>query len=428
MEEQIPSEISVPSKKPGRNWLGIGLMVLGGFALIAVSTYAGYWYGKKQAAPSTFAPLTQPTPPTEGKIAFIRDKDIWVINPDGSREEKLIDNEDISAFHSERWSLTDPQWSPDGKRIAFVGDNGGRGLYIALANGENIQRNGEQEIGEDIDWESLIEWSPDGQRLTYEGLGSEIGFGQLIEISPISNFSSFEGRILVTNPYLLDNYGYSHYEQPHWLQDGKSVYVKSGRRLPTGGSDGWNGIARIDILESEDGEERFLQKIIETDDREVGAFDLSPDGTKIAYAEIESEGSEETSFKHRGKLWLLNIDGSSHQFIKEFFSKESPRKGEILDLEFSPDGTKVKVRHNYYFGCAECINTSIIDPSSKAQIDLSMFINEFQGVSAWSPDSNKVVIGTSFPEAERKLQIIDLEKSEIFILTTNASQPAWSSK
>jgi len=48
--------------------------------------------------------------PDGTKIAFVRDNDIYVMNADGSGEEKVVGNRHVDEF---------PQWSPDGTTIAF---------------------------------------------------------------------------------------------------------------------------------------------------------------------------------------------------------------------------------------------------------------------------------------------------------------------
>jgi Tol biopolymer transport system component len=48
--------------------------------------------------------------PDGTKIAFVRDNDIYVMNADGSNEQKIVGNPHVDEF---------PQWSPDGTMIAF---------------------------------------------------------------------------------------------------------------------------------------------------------------------------------------------------------------------------------------------------------------------------------------------------------------------
>lgn len=48
--------------------------------------------------------------PDGTRIAFVRDNDIYVMNADGSAEQKIVSNPHVDEF---------PQWSPDGTTIAF---------------------------------------------------------------------------------------------------------------------------------------------------------------------------------------------------------------------------------------------------------------------------------------------------------------------
>jgi hypothetical protein len=53
-----------------------------------------------------------------GKVAFLRGNDVWVMEPDGSNQILLVDNEDSTT---DRYipSPTDITWSPDGSMIAY---------------------------------------------------------------------------------------------------------------------------------------------------------------------------------------------------------------------------------------------------------------------------------------------------------------------
>jgi len=86
---------------------------------------------------------------TTGKIAFTSNRggpyEIYVMNPDGSGVRKLV-------------SGTDPDWSPDGSKLAFVR---GGDVYVVKADG-----GGERRVtsgGQD----AHPSWSPDGRRIAF---------------------------------------------------------------------------------------------------------------------------------------------------------------------------------------------------------------------------------------------------------------------
>ena len=52
-----------------------------------------------------------------GRIAFVRDGDIWLMNADGSEQRMILDRPANSVYADEPYEL---HWSPDGTKIAFV--------------------------------------------------------------------------------------------------------------------------------------------------------------------------------------------------------------------------------------------------------------------------------------------------------------------
>jgi Tol biopolymer transport system component len=71
--------------------------------------------------------------PDGTRIAFVRGGDIWVMNADGSNEHAVV----VRAQDDD-----DPDWSPDGTRIVFESDavDGTREIFVMTANGGNVQQ------------------------------------------------------------------------------------------------------------------------------------------------------------------------------------------------------------------------------------------------------------------------------------------------
>ncbi|MHC9543338.1 MAG: hypothetical protein AB9903_27825 [Vulcanimicrobiota bacterium] len=98
---------------------------------------------------------TMPSPASDGpsgRILFTIDRDIWVINADGTGQKKLT-NLDKCNY---------PVWSPDGKRIAFHQIGEEAGICILQADGSNpaLVPGTEKILGRPC-------WSPKGDELLF---------------------------------------------------------------------------------------------------------------------------------------------------------------------------------------------------------------------------------------------------------------------
>ena len=90
-----------------------------------------------------------------GKIAFARDGEIYVMNPDGTGQTNITNN-----------SVTDrePAWSPDATRIAFESSRDGTPeIYVMNADGT-----GQTRLTNNIVFDQDPDWSPDGTKIAFE--------------------------------------------------------------------------------------------------------------------------------------------------------------------------------------------------------------------------------------------------------------------
>jgi TolB protein len=114
----------------GRRGLWLFLAVGAALLLVGLTALLGLGAGTEQAH-AAFAGKN-------GKIAVARlsgmDRDIYVMNPDGSDQTNLTNNP-----ARDQW----PAWSPDGKQIVFTSDRdtgAGFSLYLMSADGSNVRR------------------------------------------------------------------------------------------------------------------------------------------------------------------------------------------------------------------------------------------------------------------------------------------------
>jgi Tol biopolymer transport system component len=114
---------------------------------------------------TNLTPAEAAFPGANGRIAFAKENtqdctntiprhcsyEIFTINPDGSGQKRLTNND---------WADTQPAWSPNGRKIAWLAYRGGYGLFTMNANGDNPTRLTNAK-------DSYPTWSPDGKKIAF---------------------------------------------------------------------------------------------------------------------------------------------------------------------------------------------------------------------------------------------------------------------
>ena len=123
----------------------------------------------------------------QSKIAFISERDgnkeIYVMNSDGS-EQKNLTNNPAGDYSS--------SWSPDGKKIAFTSGRDGNGeIYVMNADGSEHKR-----LTNNRAFDMFPSWSPDGKKIAFQS--KRDGNGEIY----VMNSDGTEQKRLTNNPAL----------------------------------------------------------------------------------------------------------------------------------------------------------------------------------------------------------------------------------
>ena len=113
---------------------------------------AGQGFGARLASDPVWSPDGR-------KIAFVRlskPLGVYVVNADGSGVRNLTPKPMGAAYAR-------PAWSPDGRKIAFASERDGNSeIYLMNANGS-----GQRNLTLDPAYDGDPGWSPDGKKITF---------------------------------------------------------------------------------------------------------------------------------------------------------------------------------------------------------------------------------------------------------------------
>jgi Tol biopolymer transport system component len=311
-----------------------------------------------------------------GKIAFVRvasneNGELHVVNADGTGLKRLTDH---STFSNDNTYDGGAAWSPDGRKILFVGVREyGTDIYTINPDGTgetNLTRSPSL-----VEWGA--EWSPDGTRIAFMGCVSIASCG----ISTMTPDGSDRRDLL-----LGEDGGAI---QPVWSPDGSQIAYQQYYYTPSGLT-----LAReIHIMNSDGSDRRRL-----TDD---GTYAIWGHGSRIAFWRQIPYGNGAV-----GEIFTIRADGTGETRLTYDLGS--------YPFAWSPDGARLLVFGGPHPGGLFTV---------RADGGALMRLGDSATSAAWSPDGTKVVAGG--------LRVINADGSGETRVTqtpnqySDDSQPAW---
>jgi len=237
-------------------------------------------------APSTtpWAPVWSP----DGKwIAVAMYGSIWKVDPESGAAFELSYNR---KYHSS------PTWSPDGKWIVYTADDDGGTIQLEIVN---VQTGETQALTSDGHIYTDPVYSPEGTKLAYVSTRPNGYFN--VYVRPISNGRWAGEEIAVTRD---NNYGkdrlyfgpWDMHTQPAWTPDGKELALVSNRNAPLGSGNVWRAPAEPDGMQR-------AKLVLQEETLYRTRPDISRDGKRIIFS--SSRGAAD-QFNH---LYIVPIAG-----------------------------------------------------------------------------------------------------------------------
>jgi Tol biopolymer transport system component len=263
----------------------------------------------------------------EGELQPSQRYRLMVINVDGTGL-RAIPGDDRKTYGS-------PDWSPDGKWIAYDAWNideefNDARVEVVQADGSNLRQLG---IG------AMPSWSPDGKQLTAHAYG---GAGAIFVMN-----ADGSGRTAIM----------SHWGSPRWSPVGQRIVAANSQ----------GGLSLYDLTT---GEERFVLP-----DRAVmQGLSVSPDGKQVCFA----DGA--------GDLAVATIDERSGATVRTLV-----KGGRFMHSSWSPDGKRIVFSRRRPGD--EHIRLYLIDADGDQPPERLEGLDDLAGVAApdWSPDGKQIV-------------------------------------
>ena len=205
----------------------------------AAKTGGNYMHNYYLAPAASSTPWWPSWSPDGKRIAFAMDGSIWTIEVGSSAAKELV--------FSPREYLSSPEYSPDGRWLAYTADDDAKSINLRLLN---VATGASTNLTTGTDLNHEPAWSPDGKRLAYVSTAPN-GFFNVYVMEIADGKPGRVTQVTTDHAFGRDRLYFGDTDvhiSPVWSPDGRELLLVSNRGIPLGSGGIWRMPVGADVM------------------------------------------------------------------------------------------------------------------------------------------------------------------------------------